>query len=90
MLNLEDLKEQRMCLALQYAQYGTFSLIILPWIVAIITAVITILLDSWPKYMDSNSLINVPENKYEPSLHCTNDYLEKLAERYSTSIIAVS
>ena len=90
MVNLDELKEQRICLALQYAQYGTFSLIILSWFAAIITVVITILLDSWPKYLDSESLINVPEIKYEPSLHCSHDYLEKLAERYSTSILVVS
>ena len=89
-INLEELKAQRICLALQYAQYGTFSLIVLSWFVAIITVVITILLDSWPKYLTSDALINVPESKCEPLLHCCHDYLEKLAERYSTSIIVVS
>ena len=77
MLNLEGLKEQKICLALQYAQYGTFSLIILSWFVAIITAVTTLFIDAWS--IDLNSI-----------KHCSNDYLGKLAQRYSTSIIVVS
>ena len=82
----KESKDRKNSKALRKGQYGTLTLSVLSWVIAIVTGGTAMMLDMNPaSNQDFRMHLSLPSS----FLSCSNGYLNQLASRYSVLIITV-
>ena len=82
----KESKDRTKSKALRKGQYGTLTLSIFSWVIAIVTGGTAMILDiNSASYQEFGTHLSLPSS----FLSCSNGYLNLLAERYSILIITV-
>ena len=83
----KDPKDRKKSKALRRGQYGSLSLAVISWSIAIITGGTAMLLDMSSSI---NQDVKIPITYASSFLCCSNNYINQLASRYVIPIISVS